>query len=265
MRNLATRQEIAFYVRTIRALIAVIVVLVIACGTLTFLLLKGENTPETVKNSSVASKLTEKEKVLMTLATDIDLWQLRLVGPQNPLPEKFSIEEEKIQPAFARDLGMTFDKNAVSYLNQMCTAAKKENINLLVISSFRTRQRQTTLYNNQVAKQKVNYPNKSQSEIEKIAATISAYPGTSEHEVGLAVDFNSVEESFEKTDAFNWLKANAAEYGFVLRYPKDKQSITGVIYEPWHYRYVGEKHAKKMNELGLCLEEYITLLKKYTK
>ena len=79
--------------------------------------------------------------------------------------------------------------------------------------------------------------------------------------MGLAVDINSVEVSFEDTKAFRWLQENAADYGFILRYPKDKQSITKIIYEPWHYRYVGVKHATAMNELDMCMEEYIEYLK----
>ena len=69
-------------------------------------------------------------------------------------------------------------------------------------------------------------------------------------------------ENFEKTAQFKWLSENAENYGFILRYPKDKTNITEIIYEPWHYRYVGVEHAKKMNQLGMCLEEYIEYLEK---
>jgi D-alanyl-D-alanine carboxypeptidase len=93
------------------------------------------------------------------------------------------------------------------------------------------------------------------------AATMVARPGTSEHNLGLAVDINSVETSFENSKAFKWLQENAEDFGFVLRYPKDKKAITKIIYEPWHYRYVGVEHAKEMNRLGMCLEEYIEYLK----
>ena len=84
-----------------------------------------------------------------------------------------------------------------------------------------------------------------------------ARPGTSEHNLGLAVDFNSVEQSFENTKAFKWLKKNCTDYGFILRYSESKLDITGVIYEPWHYRYVGRDNAKKIAASGLTLEEYI--------
>ncbi len=266
MSNFTKRQEIAVYVRIIRTLIAIIIALVILCGVLVVLLVTDDEPLDVAQSSStVVSEPTEEDRALMALAGELDNWNLRLVNAKSPLPSGFTVETVKIQDSYARDVGMQFDKNAASYLNAMCAAAEKDGINLLVISSFRTNARQTTLYNNQVAKQKAKYPDKSDEEIKKIASTISAYPGTSEHEVGLAVDFNSVEESFESTKHFVWLKAHAAEYGFVLRYPKEKQDVTGVIYEPWHYRYVGAKHAKKMNELGYCLEEYIQHLSKYTK
>ena len=106
----------------------------------------------------------------------------------------------------------------------------------------------------------MNEQGMSEEEAKKEAATRVAIPGTSEHHLGLAVDINSVETSFENTKAFKWLQKNAENYGFVLRYPKDKKAITKIIYEPWHYRYVGVEHAKEMNRLGLCLEEYIDLL-----
>ena len=86
-------------------------------------------------------------------------------------------------------------------------------------------------------------------------------PGYSEHHTGLAVDFNDVEDDFRETEAYTWLQEHAAEYGFVERYPKGKESITGIDYEPWHYRYVGKEHAQRMNELNMCLEEYVAFLK----
>ena len=87
-------------------------------------------------------------------------------------------------------------------------------------------------------------------------------PGTSEHNLGLAIDFNYVNYNFDQTKGFKWLKDNAENYGFVLRYDKEKEDITKVIYEPWHWRYVGKENAIKMNELNMCLEEYIEYLSK---
>lgn len=119
---------------------------------------------------------------------------------------------------------------------------------------------QITLYNRQVSQ----WLNRgySQAEAEAKAATVVARPGTSEHHVGLAADvlgsgYASLEESFENTPAFAWLKAHCAEYGFILRYPKEKEDITGVIYEPWHYRYVGVEAATEIMRRGITLEEYL--------
>ena len=89
-----------------------------------------------------------------------------------------------------------------------------------------------------------------------------ARPGTSEHHTGLAIDFNSVESKFENTEGYEWLKKNAEDYGFVMRYPQGKEDVTGVIYEPWHWRFIGIKHAKEMNRLNLCFEEYVRYLDK---
>lgn len=298
MKEPVTRRELARYVRTIRVLIALVLVLAITCGVLTWQLVRkrpdtqGQSTssagPEITASGSDVSNITsgpdasgEKfsskasgtaaqtssrnngDESLAALADELDDWNLRLVNKSNPLPDGYTLKTAKINASYARDVGMAYDARAVTKLNAMCAAAEADHISLLVISSFRTHARQTTLFQNQLAKVKANNPSLSEAEAEKKAATVSAYPGTSEHELGLAVDFNSVEETFEHTAQFNWLQSHAAEYGFVMRYPKSKESTTGVIYEPWHYRYVGERHAKKMNELGYCLEEYVEYLKQY--
>lgn len=102
---------------------------------------------------------------------------------------------------------------------------------------------------------------KTREDAEKLTLQTINRPGTSEHNLGLAVDFNYVNYSFENTNGFKWLQKNAENYGFILRYRKDKEDITKVDYEPWHWRYVGVEHAKKINELDMCLEEYINYLK----
>ena len=106
----------------------------------------------------------------------------------------------------------------------------------------------------------------TKEEAEKITATMIAIPGTSEHHTGLAADIvtpthQTLDPEFADTAAGKWLQENAAEYGFILRYPEDKQDITKIIYESWHYRYVGVDHAKAITENELCLEEYLEILK----
>ena len=97
----------------------------------------------------------------------------------------------------------------------------------------------------------------SKAEAEAKAATVVTRPGTSEHNTGFSADFNIAEDSFESTAMFTWMQEHAADYGFVLRFPKDKQEITGITYESWHYRFVGINNAKEMNRLNMCLEEYV--------
>ena len=220
----------------------------------------------TPKSSAVAasSKVGSSSKTVQA-SGQLGQWNLKLVNRQNLLENNTNIQTAKIEARFARDVGMKYDARAVSYLNAMCAAAEKDGVSLLVISSFRLHSRQVTLFQNQLKKVQANNPQLSEQAAIDKAATVVAYPGSSEHELGLAVDFNSVEETFENTKQFAWLQAHAAEYGFVMRYPKSKQGITGVIYEPWHYRYVGKDHAAKMNQLGYCLEEYVTYLKQQTK
>ncbi|WP_297630802.1 M15 family metallopeptidase [uncultured Clostridium sp.] len=146
--------------------------------------------------------------------------------------------------------------NAITATNakEMFESAKKENIQLLGASGYRSQSIQKNLFN-----EKVNSLG-----FEK-ASEYSAPPRASEHETGYAIDIVStthtkLSESFEKTNAFNWLDKNAHKFGFILRYPKSKESITGYKYEPWHYRYVGVNHAKYIKENNLTLEEYVNAI-----
>lgn len=130
----------------------------------------------------------------------------------------------------------------------------------IVCSGYRPHDKQVYLYGEQI--NRWLYSGYGQEEAEGLAATAVAIPGTSEHELGLAADIYSSEnmsldESQIYTFTQQWLMENCWRYGFVLRYPKDKSDITGIIFEPWHYRYVGKEHARKIHEAGICLEEYL--------
>lgn len=117
------------------------------------------------------------------------------------------------------------------------------------------------LYQEQLFEQRVAmYPSLSRAEAEAKAATVVAIPGSSEHQSGLCIDMHnlaSADISFANTTSFKWVSENAHKFGFILRFPEDKTAITGISYEPWHYRYVGRYHATRIYESGLCLEEYI--------
>lgn len=185
---------------------------------------------------------------------EITDWRLTLANYENLLPENFTVKVENI------DKTRQFDVRAIGELNNMMNQMKKDGItNIWIQSAYRSVARQKELYDASV--KKYLQEGKSQEEAEKLTNEYINKPGSSDHNLGLAVDFNKVDNGFEKLEGFKWLQKNAENYGFVLRYPKDKEDITKIAYESWHWRYVGVEHAKKMNELNMCLEEYIQYLK----
>ncbi len=153
--------------------------------------------------------------------------------------------------------GVYLDYRVAPYYQQMYDAAKKDGITLTPISGYRSYERQKNNFENRI-KQHMN-SGMDKIEATKKAATVIMVPGSSEHNAGLAMDICSLAESFENYKEFQWLDEHAHEYGFILRYPKDERSkeITGVVYEPWHYRYVGVDVAKEIKSKGITLEEYV--------
>lgn len=197
--------------------------------------------------------ISEKTPTSFPTTTIPEEWNLKLVN------KNYSIEKD-YQPDLVTIEGeLKFDKRAISYLEDMMNAIRKAGITKIWIqSAYRSYEKQEKLFND-----KVNYyveKGNSKEEAEKLAQTVVQRPEQSEHNLGLAVDLNNVTNDFEKTKAFTWLQQHAKEYGFILRYPKDKQEITGVSYESWHWRYVGKEHAQIMKEKEFCLEEYIQYL-----
>lgn len=180
-------------------------------------------------------------------------WKLTLVNSSHPLPEDYTINLTRI------DRYREFDSRATENLQNMINGLGEDGItDIWVQSAYRGIEEQEQVYNDKVEFYKRQ--GKTLEEAEALTEKIINKPGCSDHNLGLAVDFNYVDNSFEKTKAFKWLKNNAEDYGFILRYPKEKENITKVTYEPWHWRYVGEENAKEMNELGFCLEEYVEYL-----
>ena len=134
----------------------------------------------------------------------------------------------------------------------MQEAAANEGIKLEIISGFRSYEKQQQTYQSWVNTYGREY-----------ADTISARPGYSEHQSGLAMDLNSLKFAFADTKEGKWLAENCWKYGFIIRYPEDKEDVTGYKYEPWHIRYLGKETAKKVYESGLCLEEYLGIDSEY--
>lgn len=175
--------------------------------------------------------------------------EMIVVNKDNFLPSGY-------QPKIKSCRGKEIAEIAVDSLNSMIEDAKKDGIKLWISSGYRSAELQAKLFNRQIEKEKSKAVI-SQEEAEKRAATVVARPGTSEHNTGLAVDFNGVEDNFYKTKEYEWLTKNAHKYGFIERYQKKWKNVTGVIYEPWHFRYVGKENAEKISSSGLCLERYI--------
>lgn len=175
----------------------------------------------------------------------------------NPIPDDYYNNVLETL-ADISDGGRMQPRAATAFL-AMQEAAAEEGITLSSVSSFRSYETQTTNYNASISD--YMYQGYSEEEATRLTEEYYAIPGTSEHEAGLAVDINSVEDSFEETEAFAWLQQHSEEYGFILRYHKDTTDVTHIAYEPWHYRYVGSNHAEAMRELNYrTLEEYTEYL-----
>ncbi len=187
-----------------------------------------------------------------------DDWQLVLVNKQHPVPQDYSFTLGTITGS------MKCDVRIIDELMAMMAAAKEDGINLMICSPYRDYNRQTVLFNRKID----YYMNKGYSYMEayKIASITVTVPGASEHQIGLALDivsntYTSLDTGFGKTDAGIWLRENGYKYGFILRYPQGKEYITGIQYEPWHYRYVGKKAATAIMMQGITLEEFLEDLK----
>lgn len=188
-------------------------------------------------------------------AGDEEAWKLVLVNKWNPM-------ENGYKPAVAEiENNYYFDARAVGYLQEMLAAGRREGLDFWVCSAYRTIEKQTDLFEDKVRRVTAETGLTGEAAREK-AGTEVALPGTSEHNLGLAVDivardYQILDEKQARTEEARWLEENCWKYGFILRYPTDKTEETGIIFEPWHYRYVGEKAAKEIMERGICLEEYL--------
>lgn len=187
-------------------------------------------------------------------ATALGDWPLTLVNEAHPLPEGFAVEVELIENQ------ITFDRRAAGELRRMLSDARGQGLHPMMCSGYRSVARQQELYDEQVAVEH----GRGYDEVQAfaVAKTKVALPGASEHNLGLAADivaedYEELDAGFENTPECQWLTAHCAEYGFIPRYPKEKSAITGIQYEPWHFRYVGRDAAAEIVRMGVCLEEYL--------
>lgn len=195
--------------------------------------------------------------------TDVEqAWNLLLVNPWNKLPQGFTVKLASIGN------GYSVDARCADALHKMLSDCRAAGLSPVVCSAYRTQQKQESLFNKRVAARIAKGMSRAEAEAETAKST--AVPGTSEHQIGLAVDIVdnhnwSLDQSQANMPTQKWLMAHSWEYGFILRYSSEKSNLTGIIYEPWHYRYVGKDVARTMYEQGICLEEYIQHMKEYER
>ncbi len=193
---------------------------------------------------------TDAEELKLFDGTD---WRLVLINKQHPIPENYEFTLGNLTNT------MRCDERIIQDLVLMMQAAKEDGANLRIASPYRNDDRQTYLFNKKID----SYMRSGYSYMEayKLASQAVTVPGASEHQVGLAIDFNTdthvyLDEAFENTKEGKWLHDHCADFGFILRYPKHKEPVTGIEYEPWHFRYVGKEAAKIIMSEEICLEEF---------
>lgn len=269
-------------------IVAVLVLLIIAVASMSaFIVIKSKSESKATKASSNSQtepssessgessteSTTEKPSVNNNVATEsttekktepkrsesgriiVDVnsvpWNLIVVNMEREIPEGYDPETKEIL-----DTGYELDARVTPHYEEMYLAGKKDGVTLTPFSGHRSYERQRINYNNLTETYMARY-NLDREAAAKKAATVILPPGTSEHNIGLAMDICNTYDSFADSAEYAWLMENAYKYGFILRYPKEKEDVTGIVFEPWHWRYVGVEYAKKIKDSGLCLEEYL--------
>lgn len=240
-------------------LLAALAVLTIFSLRGRFMLITGAGVPEEPSSQPEAPVVAPTPTPRPTPSIPQPNEYCTLVNLANPLGDDYDVETREIINNGA-GTGKQFDVRVIDKLEQMLADAAAAGYPMLVRSAHRSVNYQKMLYTNKVNR----YLNAgyTQAAAESEAGKWVAPPGTSEHNLGIVIDVvnqgytGELEQYFEDSDHFTWLYENCADYGFILRYPKGKESITGIVYEPWHYRYVGEDVAHYIMDNNLTLEEY---------
>lgn len=197
-------------------------------------------------------RLLSLDNITHHVASEDNGWNLILVNRDSYIPDDYQVELTELSN------GKKVDSRIYPELQEMFNDARAQGYGLFVREGYRTQEEQQQLMDEKI--EAYENEGKSKSEAKKLAEQWVAIPGTSEHQLGIAVDINADTTKSSSDDVYNWLAENAHTYGFIKRYPSNKTDITGVINEPWHYRYVGKEAASKIYSQGICLEEYIDTL-----
>ena len=207
-----------------------------------------------VENQNKVDEIQGKlDEALSTEVQELP-WYLALVNKDHPMEEDYDLELTELEE------GNSVDSRIADAAKEMLADAKAAGMKIVICSAYRSVTRQEQIFNDSV-KDRLNQGMNYWDAFEDTRLSV-AEPGTSEHAMGLALDlvsnqYTELDERQETTKEAQWLTANCHKYGFILRYPPSKTDITGIIYEPWHYRYVGVEDATKIMELGITLEEYL--------
>ncbi len=242
--------------RTKRIICIVTGVLMLLAAALYFVLLMPQNAMdeherlelpvETAEEETSVEEVSGQQKKEADLPDiDISSWEYVLANAEHSIGE--------YTPELGEIEGQKLDQRILGPMQQFVADARAEGLSVFLSSGYRGFEEQQYLFNRKVEQYG-----------EEKAATIVSRPGTSEHQTGLACDitdeyYELKDESLENTALYQWMSKHCQEYGFIVRYPKDKEEITGIIYEPWHFRYVGVEAATYMVEHNLCLEEFVAL------
>ena len=249
----------------VRRLLTVTAAACLAVGGISFALSRSAALPQaaSVPARSAASQAEDRAAQAQQAQAMLDDPRMVLVNHTNKMPDGYTFTTKECGSATA--INKTLQTEAAEAFLSMQAAAAKDGVDVRMQSGYRSVSYQKKLYDDKTQ----YYRNKGLSEAaarEKAAAIVNP-PGCSEHNCGLAADLNSPEHTtldtgFADTAAFRWLCENAEQYGFILRYPKEAESVTGITYEPWHWRYVGPENAALLNQSGLCLEDAVAVLQR---
>ena len=217
-------------------------------------------------SSSSPSSMAEPEpQFTHPIAPDPTLWNLKLVNVQSPLGDDFALADDQLNSVVQGGVAYWFDARIVDQLKQMITDcnANVEGGSLAIISGYRSPNNQNGRFSHLV--EVLKGQGYADAEADILARQMDPPAGLSEHQIGLAVDFitgavNEPSMDFAGTPEFQWLSQNAANYGFILRYSSEKEGITGVKVQPYHFRFVGVEEAQAISGAGICLEEYVMAL-----
>lgn len=220
---------------------------------------KGENGWSKViydgKICYISSNYLTEDKPIVRNVVDPrgDNWNLTVVNFYNEYDSTYEPKLKKVCADYGYNIYM--DERAADSYTKMYEAALKDGIKLVPLSGYRSYATQEKNYKNRIKLwQSRGY---SYSESVKKTAEVILPPGTSEHNLGLAMDICCLDYDFDESKEYEWLDEHAQDYGFILRYTEENKSKTGVVAEPWHWRYVGVEHAKAIKSSGLCLEDYV--------